>query len=240
MSEKTDISYFLTNVQVQSSHLNPGIILQVSWRPNRRCHFLHLGNGHYEVVLSEKSKLAVGDTFYCDTFFVGMPTYFNNLIHLGSDPLQYVIGKRGGISEVSILTTEGESESVALAKAFDIHQYLAQNLTIKPVVPSTVGCLHDVVPLHQVFINAIGLGMLTYNGHRLVFSDDRPERECGYLAHTLRTHYTFASWNDIDNLIVRIKKDGTVVKTLRQSRTFSPYDRSELRDELFRQLFLVQ
>lgn len=238
MTEKYNTSYFVTNPYIQSRHLNPGAVLQVCWKPNRRCHFLHLGNGSFEVLLSEKSKLAVGDTFYCDLFFVGMPTYFNNLIHLKSDPVQYVIGKRGGVTEVSVISTEGESPSVALAKAFDIHQYLAQQLSVKPVVPSTEGLSRGVVPLHQVLLNAISIGLLEYDGHQLVFAADRPERECGFFAHTLHSHYTFASWSDIDSIIVRLKHNGTMVKTLRQSRSFSPFDRSDLREQIFQQLFL--
>lgn len=239
MNDNTDTSHFINTPVVQSGTLSAGTVLQVCWAPDRRCHFRHLGNSRYEVVLSENSKLAVGDRFQCNTFYVGMPTYFEALEHLGSTPMHYVIGKRGGISSVSVVAVCGD-EGDAKAKAFDATQYLSQRLTLHAVALSKDGVAKGVVPLQEAITNAIRIGLLEFDGHQLFFPADRPERECGFFAHKLKHYYTFSDWSEVDSIIVRRKHDGTIVKTLRQTRSFSPFDSSGLAEELCRQLFLYK
>ena len=61
---------------------------------------LHLTAEGYEVftvVESVNSKLSAGDTFRCGLIVEGEPMYLSGLIHEGSDPSEYVCGRKNGV-----------------------------------------------------------------------------------------------------------------------------------------------
>lgn len=88
---------------IESALLETGVSLRVTWAPDRRCTFLHLGDGRFEVTAAENSKLRVGDTFHCSYFVIGQPLYMDDFVRCQSAPSMFVVGNKGGLSEVSIL-----------------------------------------------------------------------------------------------------------------------------------------
>lgn len=74
--------------------------VRITWAPDRRCVFKHLGVGLFEVVSSENSKLSVGDTFHCSCFIKGRPLYVDRLIHENRSPKLFVLGNKGGLSSI--------------------------------------------------------------------------------------------------------------------------------------------
>lgn len=93
--------YVLSNSLYVNDIVNDATVL-VTWQPDRRCRFLHLGEGHFKVTESVNSKLQVGDTFHCGCFIVGQPLYLYDFRH-GDEPASiFVVGKQGGLGEVKI------------------------------------------------------------------------------------------------------------------------------------------
>lgn len=107
---------FLTNYNngSESSHIILGEILyaeqisenalvQVCWAPDRKCIFKHISNGNFIVVESINSKLTANDTFHCTFFAKGQPLYIDNFVHDNKAPTLFVVGNKGGLSDIRIL-----------------------------------------------------------------------------------------------------------------------------------------
>ena len=77
-----------------------GDLLQVQWLPNRQCVFRYLGDNHFVVQESVRSKLHAGDTFNALAFIIGKPLYLSNLHHSGDTSTSYVAGKKNGLTSV--------------------------------------------------------------------------------------------------------------------------------------------
>lgn len=69
----------------------------LTWQPDRKCVIECIGNGRFEVVEAENTKLCVGDTFDCHLFIEREPLFIDNLVHNGGDPTAYVAGRNNGI-----------------------------------------------------------------------------------------------------------------------------------------------
>lgn len=67
------------------------------WHPERVCKVKYLGNNHFVVVESEKTRLTPGATFQCNLMIEGEPLFLSNLILNDPQPIAYVCGKKGGI-----------------------------------------------------------------------------------------------------------------------------------------------
>lgn len=94
-----DTSDFSLGEVVALSTLKVGDEVEVRWRPGRRIVVKYLGQERMRVVVSERSKLAVGDTFSCSGMVNGEPLVLTQLEHADADQvLAYVCGKRGGIT----------------------------------------------------------------------------------------------------------------------------------------------
>lgn len=93
-------SDFLNAKHIKSSDLQIGDVIEIKWMPNRICRLKYEGNGKYQIIKSENSKLSIGDTFLCMFFITGQPLYLDNLIHENSAPTSYVIGKKDGLISV--------------------------------------------------------------------------------------------------------------------------------------------
>lgn len=83
--------------QVSSDGLYEGQMLKLTWLPDRTCIIKYLGNGCFEVVESENTRLSEGDTFECHLFINHEPAYLNNWRHGDKDAVTYAIGKKNGI-----------------------------------------------------------------------------------------------------------------------------------------------
>lgn len=75
-------------------------LLRIAWSPDRRVHLRHLGEGSFMVMESENSKLKPGDTFHCSCFIIGEPLYLDNFIHGNNSPTLFVVGNKGGLTDV--------------------------------------------------------------------------------------------------------------------------------------------
>lgn len=89
--------------EVMMPHLNVDEELRardhvlLRWQPGRECLMRYMGNGQWVVERSERTKLAVGDTFTCHLIIQGHPLYLDNLVHKSMPPRCYVCGQRNGV-----------------------------------------------------------------------------------------------------------------------------------------------
>ena len=74
--------------------------IEVTWLPNRTCHFRYEGNRRFVVTEAKNAKLHVGDTFSAAAFFVGQPMYLDQIESSASSGMSYVAGKRNGLLTV--------------------------------------------------------------------------------------------------------------------------------------------
>ena len=74
--------------------------VRIAWSPDRRVLLRHLGEGSFMVVESENSKLKPGDSFSCSCFILGEPLYLDNFVHGNNPPTLFVVGNKGGLTEV--------------------------------------------------------------------------------------------------------------------------------------------
>ena len=77
-----------------------GAFLRIAWAPDRRVLLKHLGDGGFEVMESENSKLKPGDTFHCSCFIIGEPLYLDKFVRGDNPPTLFVVGNKGGLTEV--------------------------------------------------------------------------------------------------------------------------------------------
>ena len=82
--------------------LSVGGCLTITWAPDRRVLIEHLGNGTFEVLHSENSKLKPGDSFHCSCFIIGEPLYLDNFVRDNNPPTLFVVGNKGGLTEVRL------------------------------------------------------------------------------------------------------------------------------------------
>lgn len=95
---------------LQTSDLQEGQQVELTWYPDRRCVIELRSDGQYEVLEAKNTKLSVGDTFRCDIFIEGEPLYLSQLIHEGRPPVVYVAGKKDGIRFSLIPSPKSEGE----------------------------------------------------------------------------------------------------------------------------------
>lgn len=97
--DNPDGSDFPDGDVVAMSTLLVGDRVEVNWSPGRRIVAQYLGQGRMRVVESERSKLAVGDTFSCAGMVCGEQLLLTQVERASSDKaLTYICGKGGGIT----------------------------------------------------------------------------------------------------------------------------------------------
>ncbi|MBO7648529.1 MAG: hypothetical protein J6S48_04130 [Bacteroidales bacterium] len=74
--------------------------VRIAWSPDRRVLLRHFGDGHFVVTESENSKLKPGDSFHCSCFIIGEPLYLDNFVRDANPPTLFVVGNKGGLTEV--------------------------------------------------------------------------------------------------------------------------------------------
>lgn len=87
---------------VSTSALQVGQRVRLRWNPGRECVAEYLGNDTFRIVSSERTKLAVGDTFQASFFALGHTALLANLIHGDNAFPLYEIGKQGGLTCVEM------------------------------------------------------------------------------------------------------------------------------------------
>ena len=103
--KKRSSHFIITNALLAEDIANNDIV-EIYWEPKRRLLVKCLGNGQFETIEAENSKITAGDTFRCERFIIGEPLYINNLIHNGEAPRLFVAGKTGGLTKVEVLSNE--------------------------------------------------------------------------------------------------------------------------------------
>ena len=96
-------SEYITNSTIRTEDLTMGAKIRLAWLPNRVVIIKFHGNLQFEVVESHNSKLKVGDTFQCAYFIENQPLYIDKLCQNDARPVSYVLGKSGGLTEVTLL-----------------------------------------------------------------------------------------------------------------------------------------
>lgn len=61
------------DIFIEMSDLEEGTMVEICWKPDRRILIHHDGNGQYEVIKSEKSKLLPGDLLSLSQLAIGFP-----------------------------------------------------------------------------------------------------------------------------------------------------------------------
>ena len=90
-------SGILVTDRVNSYSINPGQIIEVRWNPDRRIKVRHHGDGRFEILEADNTKLSVSDTFECHLMIQHEPLYLDRLVHEGGKPVAYVAGMRDGV-----------------------------------------------------------------------------------------------------------------------------------------------
>lgn len=98
--DKTGGSDPVLSPHIDTGELAVGDRVAVSWKPDRRCVFRHLGDGQFIVEEAENSKLKVGNTFSATLFILHEPLYLNNLVQGNNPPVAFVVGNRDGLCEL--------------------------------------------------------------------------------------------------------------------------------------------
>ena len=93
-------SQMVFGLTLYATELQSGDHVKLAWAPDRRVVVKHLGDGNFEVVGSENSKLKKGDTFHCSCFIVGQPLYLDNFVRGGKAPTLFLVGNKGGLTLV--------------------------------------------------------------------------------------------------------------------------------------------
>ena len=96
---RPDIESGFIDVKVLNadSDLRRGNVVNLMWHPSRICEIRYLGDSRWEVLRSEGTRLAVGDTFRCPVIMSGEPLYLRDLVHNGERSGVYVCGRRNGV-----------------------------------------------------------------------------------------------------------------------------------------------
>ena len=86
-----------TEARITSEELRRGQRLTITWRPNRRIMIRHQGEGRFEIVEAENTKLSVGDSFRCHLMMQHEPLYLDEVMHQGQPAMVYVAGQKDGV-----------------------------------------------------------------------------------------------------------------------------------------------
>jgi len=101
--EGSESSHRIVTSTLSVEELAADDMVAIEWNPNRRLVLKHAGNGVFEVKEACNSKITAGDRFHCDRFMMGQPLYIDNLVHDGTPPTLFVVGKQGGLTKIERL-----------------------------------------------------------------------------------------------------------------------------------------
>ncbi len=84
--------------KMTAAGMEKGKVLTLRWKPDRRCVIRHLGQGLFEILERENTKLEEGDIFECFLFINHEPLYVNNVRRDGRVIIgTYLVGREDGV-----------------------------------------------------------------------------------------------------------------------------------------------
>ncbi|MCM1066290.1 MAG: hypothetical protein NC418_01795 [Muribaculaceae bacterium] len=96
-------SDFISKGAINCSDLLPGDVLVVRWNPDRLVELRCLGEGRYEVVSQQNSKLCPGDIFRTLFIKTGAPMVCSDLVREGALLGNYIAGSTSGVTELRFM-----------------------------------------------------------------------------------------------------------------------------------------
>ncbi len=84
--------------RLTAGQLAKGQTVRLMWKPDRVCVVEHLGQGLFEIMERENTKLEVGDIFECGLLLRNEPLYMNNVRRNGKLVIEtYLVGRKDGV-----------------------------------------------------------------------------------------------------------------------------------------------
>lgn len=90
-------SDYILKVDLQASKMPQGVVLELTWAPDRLVRIVSMGKCLFRVQESKNSKLSVGDTFRTELFMEGEPLLLTDLVHDGKPQMKFLCGRVDGI-----------------------------------------------------------------------------------------------------------------------------------------------
>lgn len=106
VDEDTEISEFSHMESINSSDLNEGSQVVVTYQPGRMIVMTYLGNNQYIINESVKSKLRQGDKIEIISFVIGFELLIKDVIRDGKSLGSYEAAKVGGLTSIEVLNPE--------------------------------------------------------------------------------------------------------------------------------------
>lgn len=89
---------------INTSDLEPGTRIRLSWPPDRTCIVRYLGNNRFIAEATENSTMKTGDTFSCLQFQKGRELHLDSFRKAGSEEkYRYVVGIDTGLTGLEII-----------------------------------------------------------------------------------------------------------------------------------------
>ena len=101
----------------------------------------------------------------------------------------------------------------------DVKQYLQQYFPNRDITLTKEGLQKKVLPLEKVILRAIKRNVFMFDNGQLIIPANSKELEVGTILHNFNLYYTL-SWNEIEQFIVKYKRNGERIKNLRQTRRY--------------------
>lgn len=88
--------------EVRSADLLPDACVEITYLPDRKIRMQYLGNNHYRIIESEKSKLQVGDEVEVLNFVLHHPLLVINVWRSGESLGHFTAGRVSGLSSIVV------------------------------------------------------------------------------------------------------------------------------------------
>ena len=146
-----------------------------------------------------------------------------------NDVIEANISKFSGLKKESLLREHSTMELYLYSYNYkintttqgDIDEYLHKFFPNREITLTIEGANKNVPSLSKVLLNAIKRGAFQFDNGKLVIPCTRKEQEGGYILNQLKLYYTFNSWDEIELIIVKYKRNGERVKNLRKLHKYN-------------------
>ena len=82
---------------IGSDDLPAGVMIEVTWLPDRKVEMKHIAGSEFQIIRAENSKIHTGDLIECHSFTQNAPLYISRVSRADSQPFTYVAGVRTGV-----------------------------------------------------------------------------------------------------------------------------------------------
>ena len=97
-------SELFTGSTINTSDLEVGSRIRISWPPDRICVIRYLGDNRFVAEQTLNSTMQAGDTFSCLQFQKGRQLQMDNFCKMGSSEMQrYIVGINTGLTTLEII-----------------------------------------------------------------------------------------------------------------------------------------